>query len=103
MPTLSTTITGVSPAHFTCTGMGATMLLVPYSMRELINHRSPPSLLTPRIVYLSSFSGPSLPSLIEHQRPVSVALVSVAANFVSNSFDPDLALSALGCVGSWLV
>src|SRR5436190_16864356 len=86
-------ITGVSPAHFTCTGMGATKSILPYWMRERITHESPCSFDTPTIVYLSDFSGPSfsgvsgpLPSLrIEHQRPVIVALVSVAMKVASNS------------------
>src|ERR1041385_111555 len=78
-------ITGVSPAHFTCTGMGATMSVLPYSMRAVMSQTSPPSLVTPLMVYFSSFSGLSLPSLIEHQRPVKVALVRVALNVASNS------------------
>src|SRR5437016_12881793 len=59
---------------------------------------SPPILLTPRMLYLSSCSGPSWPSLIAHQCPLSVALVSVAVNLASNSADPDFGRSALGPV-----
>src|SRR6185503_4427123 len=54
-------------------------------MRAFTIHASPPSLFTLTMVYLSSFSGPSLPSLMPHQRPLIVALVSVAWNFASSS------------------
>src|SRR4030095_70863 len=54
-------------------------------MRALMIHASPPSLFTLTIVYLSSFSGESLPSLIAHQRPDSVALVRLVLKAASNS------------------
>src|SRR5262245_44731909 len=66
-------------------GMGATKSLVPYWMRALMIQASLPSLFTLTMVYLSSFSGVSLPSLIPHQRPAKVALVRVVLNFVSSS------------------
>src|SRR6266540_1041972 len=65
-------------------------------MRACISHMSPPTLFTPIMVYLSSFSGPSWPSLSEHQRPASVALVSVALNLASNCSGVSLGLA--GCV-----
>src|SRR4051812_26393751 len=46
---------------------------------------SPPILFTAVMVYLSSFSGVSLPSCTRHQRPVKVALVRVALNVASSS------------------
>src|SRR5262245_31441246 len=97
MGNLSITMTGVSPAHFTCTGTGTTRSLELYWTRALMSQASPPSLLTPRIVYLSSFSGPRVPLLIEHQRPDMVACVIVALNCDSSSSAVGTGRSGLGC------
>src|SRR5438477_3255448 len=78
-------MTGVSPAHFTCTRMGATKSFSPYWIRALMIHISPPSFVTPTMVYLSSFSGVSLPSWMPHQRPLNVALVRASLNLASSS------------------
>src|SRR5215475_14052972 len=88
-------MTGVSPAHFTFTGMGAVMSFFPYWMRALIIHTSFPTLFTLMLVYLSSFSGPSWPSFREHQRPAMVALVSVALNLASSSSGVSWGLAGL--------
>src|SRR5262245_36901670 len=66
-------------------------------------HASPPSLLTLTMVYLSSFSGVNLPTLMPHQRPLIVALVSVALNFDSSSSWLSLGLAGAGEAGASLV
>src|SRR5947207_15660099 len=69
-------------------------------MRALISHISPPILVMLWMLYLSSFSGPSCPSLIEHHRPLNVALVRVALKFASNSSWLSLAFSDLAWAGA---
>src|SRR5678816_2235406 len=93
------------------------MSLLPYWMRAVMSHTSPPTLVALLMVYLSSFSGPSLPSLIPHQRPLMVAFVRVVLNFASSSSWVGLGFSVLGagvesgfsavpvlfsCAGAWL-
>ena len=49
-------MTGVSPAHLTWIGMGATTSTLPYWMRARINHESPLSFETPTMVYSLKFN-----------------------------------------------
>src|SRR5271165_1717455 len=76
-------MTGVSPAHFTLTGIGATISWPAYFILAPMIQESSLTLAAPEMAYLSSFSAPILPSSIGDHRPVRVALVSRSLNLAS--------------------